>query len=152
MGINRKLWLSPTVYNSLQSFAEFKADFHHVYIRARKGPVKKWNELSYLTTNDVIFDVIESWPPEWCTPAIFAAETEKFVAQQKKEEAKLQMAQLAKKTRKKAASTKAQEAQDVVKSEKDCKGRKFPSPKEERKFALNMKGRLGEERKKWIAC
>ncbi len=36
MGINHKLQLSPTVYNSLQSFAEFKEYFHNVYIRAQK--------------------------------------------------------------------------------------------------------------------
>ena len=34
MGINHKPWISPTVYNSLQSFMEFKADFNHVFIRA----------------------------------------------------------------------------------------------------------------------
>ena len=36
MGINRKPWLSPTVYNSLQSFADIKSDFHHKYLRACK--------------------------------------------------------------------------------------------------------------------
>jgi len=38
MGINHKPLLSPTVYNSLQSFAEFKKDFHHIYLRACKDP------------------------------------------------------------------------------------------------------------------
>lgn len=41
MGITRKPRLSPTVYNSLQSFTKFKEDFHHVYIRAHKDPTKK---------------------------------------------------------------------------------------------------------------
>jgi len=40
MGINYKPRLSPTVYNSLQSFVEFKADLHSIYIRARKDPAK----------------------------------------------------------------------------------------------------------------
>ena len=34
MGINHKSWLSPTIYNNLQSFVEFKVDFYHVYIWA----------------------------------------------------------------------------------------------------------------------
>jgi len=29
------------VYNSLKSFAEFKADMHNVYIRARKDTMKE---------------------------------------------------------------------------------------------------------------
>ena len=65
MGINHKPWLSPIVYNSPQSFTEFKVDFHHVYIRVRKDPTKKWKELPYLATNDVIFIALESWLPEW---------------------------------------------------------------------------------------
>ena len=36
MWINRKPRLSPTVYNNLQSFVEFKADMHNIFIRARK--------------------------------------------------------------------------------------------------------------------
>ena len=80
MGINRKLWLSPTIYNSLQSFVEFKANFHHVYMRACKDPVKKWNELPYLAMNDIIFDILEAWPPKWPALAISAMETEKSIA------------------------------------------------------------------------
>ena len=40
MEINRKSRLSPTVYNSLQSFAEFKADLHTIYIKVSKDPTK----------------------------------------------------------------------------------------------------------------
>lgn len=40
MWINHKLQLSPTVYNSLQSFSEFKADMHNIYIRVRKDPTR----------------------------------------------------------------------------------------------------------------
>lgn len=76
MGINRKPRLLPTVYNSLQSFVEFKADFHHVFIKARKDPMKMWHELPYLVTDDVIFAVLESWPLEWRTPAGSTVEAE----------------------------------------------------------------------------
>ena len=79
MGINCKPWLSSTVYNNLQSFTEFKVDFHHVYIRARKDPTKKWNELPYLGTDDVIFNILEVWPSEWHAPAIFAVEVSKSI-------------------------------------------------------------------------
>jgi len=90
MGINCKPWLSPIVYNSLQSFAKFKADLHSISIRAHKSPTKKWSELPFVAMGDVIFDVLETWLPEWCTPNI--ATIEKFVAQKKKKEAKLNMA------------------------------------------------------------
>jgi len=40
MEINRKPWLLPTVYNSLQSLAEFKVDIHNIYIKVHKDPTK----------------------------------------------------------------------------------------------------------------
>ena len=89
MGINRKPWLSSTVYNSLQSFTEFKVDFNHVYIRVCKEPKNKLNELHYLTTNDVIFSMLESWPLEWHAPASSMVKSKKSAKQRKKEEAKL---------------------------------------------------------------
>lgn len=60
MGINHKLWLLPTVCSSLQSFVEFKVGFYHVFIMARKDPMKTWHNLPYLVTDDVIFIVLES--------------------------------------------------------------------------------------------
>ena len=92
MGINRKPRLSPTIYTSLQSFTEFKADFHHVFIMARKDPTKTWNNLPYLETYDVIFEVLECWPPEWHAAIGSVVEIDKSVAQHKKEETKLRMA------------------------------------------------------------
>ena len=112
MGINRKPWLSPTIYNILESFTEFKAEFHHIYLRVCKDPAKKWNELPYMATDDVIFDVLETWLPEWCAPDISTMEMS--VKQKKKEEAKLCMAQLAEKRRKEAVVAKAQEARDAA--------------------------------------
>ena len=85
MGINRKLRLSPTAYNSLQSFAEFKVDFHHVFIRVWKDATKTWHDLPYLVTNDLIFTVLESWLPEWHTPTDSAVETGESSMQLKKE-------------------------------------------------------------------
>ena len=48
------------IYNSLQSFVEFKEDFHHDFIRVPKDPMKTWHDIQYLVTDDVIFAVIES--------------------------------------------------------------------------------------------
>lgn len=81
----------PTVYNSLQSFSEFKVEFHHIYIMACKDLVNKWNELMYPTTDDVIFTVLESWLLGRA-PTISMIETEKSAAQWKEEEEKLWMA------------------------------------------------------------
>ena len=137
MGINRKSQLSTTVYNSLQSFVEFKAYFHHIYINPRKDPTKTWHELPYLVTEDVIFAVLESWPLEWCTPASF--EIENFSAQWKKDKAKSHMMQLAEKHRNKVEVAKAQVACDVVKlaeeqqkeTEEAYEGEKSFSPEQE---------------------
>jgi len=91
MGVNCKPRLLPKVYNSLQSFVEFKENFHHVFIRARKDPTKTWHALPYLETDDVIFVVLESWPLEWCTPAGSVMDTDKSTTQHKKEETKLRI-------------------------------------------------------------
>lgn len=40
MWINRRPLLSPIVYNSLRRFADFKADMHNVYIKARNDPAQ----------------------------------------------------------------------------------------------------------------
>lgn len=53
-------------------------DFHHIYLRACKDLANKWNELPYIARDDVIFNVLETWPLEWHAPDIFAME--KFVA------------------------------------------------------------------------
>jgi len=100
MWINRKPWLSPTVYNSLQRFAEFKVDMHNIYIRVHKDPTKQWIKLPFVDTEDAIFYVLEAWQLEWHTPDI--AKTKKFVVQKKKDDAKLCITQLAEKQRKEA--------------------------------------------------
>lgn len=136
MWINCKSRLSPTIYNSLQSFTEFKADFNHVYIRARKEPMNKWNELHYLTMNDVIFTVLDSWPLEWHAQASSMVEPYKYAEKRKREEAKLWMAQLAEKRRNEAVKTEVQEACDAAKAateqqqatEKEHEVKKLPSP------------------------
>lgn len=40
MWINKRSHLSPTVYNSLRSFADFEADMKNVYIKVRKDPAQ----------------------------------------------------------------------------------------------------------------
>lgn len=97
MGINHKPQLSPKVYAILKSFVEFKADFHHVFIRVRKDLVKTWHNILHLAINDVIFIVLESWPSEWRALAGSTMEMDKSVAQRKKGETKLRMVQLVEK-------------------------------------------------------
>ena len=103
VGINRMSWLSPTVYNSLQSFVEFKVDLHSIYIRAHKDSTNQWSELPFVAMEDVIFDVLETWLLEWRAQNIAAME--KSVAQKKKEDAKLRMMQLAEKRRQETRDT-----------------------------------------------
>jgi len=77
------------MYASLQSFTEFKVDFHHVFIKAQKDPMKIWHNLPCIVIDDVIFAVLESWPSEWHDSAGSAVEIDKSTAQHKKEEIKL---------------------------------------------------------------
>ncbi len=75
--IIRKPHLSPTVHNSLQSVAKFKEDMHNLYIQACKDHPRTWVKLPFIVTDDAIFVVMESWPPDWRT--LDFAEMEKIV-------------------------------------------------------------------------
>lgn len=101
------------VYANLQGYAEFKACFHHVAIKARKGPTHKWYDLPYLATDDVIDAVLDRWPTKWRTTTDLAVGGSKSTAQRNKEEAKLKMMQLAKK-RMKDVADKAQTEHDAA--------------------------------------
>lgn len=45
MPINRKSHISPTVYENLKDYVDFKDDFHWVSICVRKDPEWKWYDL-----------------------------------------------------------------------------------------------------------
>lgn len=100
MAINRKIWLSPINFDILQEYIEFKANFHHVSIRAQKKPEKKWHDLPYLVIDDAINVVLDCWLEEWHTALEMEVGFSKTIVQQKKEEAKLKMEQLTMKSRK----------------------------------------------------
>jgi len=91
MAINYKLRILPTVYANLQSYAEFKADFHQISIKAQKDPAQKWYDLSYLATDDAIDAMLDKWPAECRTTTDLAMGGSKSATQKKKEEAKLKM-------------------------------------------------------------
>lgn len=112
MWINRRPHLSPTVHNSLQSFADFKADMHNIYIKAWKDPTKQCMKLPFVATDDVIFMILETWPPKWRAPDL--AKLEKGAAQKKKDDAKLCITQLAKRRRNEKAATKVRVAHEVA--------------------------------------
>jgi len=82
MWINRRPRLPPMVYNSLNSFANFKVDMYNIYIRARKDLAKQWMKLLFVATNDTILIVLETWPSEQCAPDL--AKLEKAETQKKK--------------------------------------------------------------------
>lgn len=112
MWINRRSRLSPMVHNSLQSFTDFKADMHNIYIRARKYLAKQWMKLPFIATNDMIFIVLETWPPKWRAPDL--AELEKAVAQKKKDDAKLRITQLAKRRQNEKAAAEVRAVREVA--------------------------------------
>lgn len=112
MGINCNPWFFPTTYNSLQSFAVFKADNHSIYIRAHKDLAKQWRKLPFVATDDFIFNILETWPLEWHTPS--TTEIENSIAHRKKEEAKFRITQLEEKRRNKVVEAELRVAQDVA--------------------------------------
>lgn len=91
MAINRKPQLTPTHFEKLQEYMEFKADFHHVSIRVWKDPEKKWHNLPYLATDDVITTILDCWMVDWCNATDLTVGSSKTAVQRKKEEAKLKM-------------------------------------------------------------
>jgi len=91
------------VFTKLQEYAEFKAEFHRVSIRARKEPKQTWHDLLYLVMNNVIGAVLDHWSIEWCIASDLTARSSKSVTQRKNEEAKLKMAHLAEKMKKEIA-------------------------------------------------
>lgn len=67
MWIKKRPHLSPTVYDNLWSFTDFKADMHNVYIKVRKYPTQIWTKLPFIMIDDAIYVVLNSWQPKWCT-------------------------------------------------------------------------------------
>lgn len=59
---------------------------HNIYIRVRKDPAKQWTNLLFVAMDETTFIVLETWPPESCTPDLI--ELEKVAAQKKKYDAK----------------------------------------------------------------
>lgn len=45
----------------------------------------QWNKLPFIDIDDVIFSVLESWPPKWHTPNL--AELDRTPTQRRKDEA-----------------------------------------------------------------
>lgn len=77
--------LTPTNFEKLQEYVEFKDDFHHVLIRVQKDPEQKWQDLPYLATNVVIVAVLDCWLEDWHNPMDSKAGSSKTITQQEKE-------------------------------------------------------------------
>lgn len=73
--------------------------------------MKQWTKLPFVATNDAIFTVLETWPPEWRT--LDLVEIEKVVSQKKKDDGKFHFTQLVEKRRKEKAAVKVGVAREV---------------------------------------
>ena len=51
--------------------------------------MRQWVKLPFIATENAIFTVLETWPPEW--HALDLAELQKASAQKKKDDAKLRV-------------------------------------------------------------
>ena len=112
MWIKQRLRLSPTMYNSLRRFANFKADMYNVYIKARKDIVQTRTKLPFIAINDAIFSVLESWPPEWHAPNM--EEKDRTTAQKQKDATKLRITQLAQQKHNKQAAVEVRVVHDAT--------------------------------------
>lgn len=155
MAINQQSQLSPTVYEQLLEYAEFKAYFHHMYIRAQKDPEQKWFDLPYLAIDDEIQELIQRWPIDWHSPFDLDAGTSKGVGssmERKKEEVKQVVQKLVVQRRKEVEEKALLEnectaKQQAEKEQRDSKGSdKSPSPqtKEEEQPAQGDDGDEGQ--------
>lgn len=69
MAFNQCPRLSPNLFMQLSAYAEFNADFHRVYIQARKDQEKKWHPLPYLVSETDVQEIVGLWLIEWCAPS-----------------------------------------------------------------------------------
>ena len=88
IAINQKPQLSPTIFEQLSRYVEFKADFHNVYIWGRKDPKKKWFDLPYLATDNAIEEVIKRWLADYHSPSDLIVGTRKSMEKKKKDTTK----------------------------------------------------------------
>lgn len=74
-------------------------NFHYVSIRAWKDPQKKWYDIPYLTTDDVITMVLESWKSEWRMALDLSVGSSKSTVKKNKGDVRLMMELLAERRR-----------------------------------------------------
>jgi len=60
---------------------------HNIFIKVHQDSAKQQTKLLFIATNNTIFVVLETWPPEWRAPDL--TELEKVIAQKKKDDSKL---------------------------------------------------------------
>lgn len=66
--INQQPYFSTKVYGSIKNVAEFKVDRHFVYIQARKDPDQTWFALPFISIDEAIYAILDTWPWEWRRP------------------------------------------------------------------------------------
>lgn len=63
--ISKRPTLSPTLFEQLEAYVEFKVDFHNVSICARWDLKKVWYMFPYLVNEAVVQEIMGKWPWEW---------------------------------------------------------------------------------------
>lgn len=121
--INQWPRLSPTLFDELKTYAEFKVDFHNVSICARKDPEGKWHVLPYLVSKTDVQEVVGYWLLEWNESTMLEVGTSKgtqiSTTQKQKEAAQKAARTLAEKKKKEAAKATEEKAQ--IEEEKPVK-------------------------------
>lgn len=69
MVISQRSRLSSTLYEQLEPYAEFKANFHNVSIRMRQDPKTAWYKSPYLVGEVDVYEIVGKWLGEWLHPS-----------------------------------------------------------------------------------
>lgn len=78
---------------------------HKLYVWAWKDLAKEWTKLTFIAIDDAIFTMLETCPQEWHT--LDLGGMEKATNQQRKEDTKLHIIQLAKNRQQEKATVEA---------------------------------------------
>jgi hypothetical protein len=66
--IQRTLHIPPQVADAYKVAAHFKAECHHMYIHAKKGPNQQWLPTQYRLTEEDMGHIMVNWDDEWNIP------------------------------------------------------------------------------------
>lgn len=78
MAVNNRPRLSPTLFQQLKAFAEFKANFQNVCVRIGKDSQEVWYKMPNLVDDIDVQEVVDVWLVYWREPTQLDVRTRKL--------------------------------------------------------------------------